>query len=80
MFDKLKEKLNDFKKTIDEKVKAVSGASPPVESAPPQPAEPVHQAAHAPAPAPATTKPAEKAASVKPTEKKRPACSTGHWR
>jgi fused signal recognition particle receptor len=29
MFDKLKEKLNDFKKTIDEKVKIVTGAEKP---------------------------------------------------
>jgi fused signal recognition particle receptor len=66
MFDKLKEKLNDFKKTIDEKVKAVSGASPPAESAPPQPAEPVPPSA----PAQGTAKPAEKATSEKATSEK----------
>jgi fused signal recognition particle receptor len=70
MFEKLKEKLNDFKKTIDEKVKSVSGASPQAETAPPQPAEPVPQAA------PETAKPAEKpasekAASAKPAEKEK---------
>jgi fused signal recognition particle receptor len=66
MFDKLKEKLNDFKKTIDEKVKAVSGAIPPTESAPPQPAEPVPQAA----PGQGAAKPAEKAASEKAASEK----------
>ncbi|HUL61907.1 MAG TPA: signal recognition particle-docking protein FtsY [Methanocella sp.] len=40
MFDKLKEKLNDFRKTIDEKVKAVSTASPEAPAAAPQPLQP----------------------------------------
>jgi signal recognition particle-docking protein FtsY len=66
MFEKLKERLNDFKKTIDEKVKAVSGPGPEAESTSPQPAEPIPQSApvqsteaEKPAGAPAE-KPAEK--------------------
>lgn len=66
MFEKLKEKLNDFKKTIDERVKAVSGTSPQAESAPAgQPetatAPAAQQAQHA-APEAGTAKPAEKPA------------------
>ncbi|OPY27112.1 MAG: Signal recognition particle 54 kDa protein [Methanocella sp. PtaU1.Bin125] len=40
MFEKLKEKLNDFKKAIDEKVKTVSGAGPGEAGALPETAQP----------------------------------------
>ncbi|MGA9141495.1 MAG: signal recognition particle-docking protein FtsY [Methanocella sp.] len=40
MFEKLKEKLNDFRKAIDDKVKTVSGAGPEEAGAPQQPVQP----------------------------------------
>lgn len=61
MFDKLKQKLNDFKKTVDEKVKSVTRAEEkPAETAPPAPpASPMPPAS----PAPAEMKPQEKPVS-----------------
>ena len=62
MFDKLKQKLNEFKQTIDEKVKAVSGAPAPAETEAPTPEssqpQPQVSAAATPQPSPAE-KPAE---------------------
>jgi fused signal recognition particle receptor len=72
MFEKLKEKLNDFKKTIDERVKAVSQANPQAESATAQVAQPAPQVApETPAAHPAEKPAASEQGAVKPAEKEK---------